>query len=283
MRRVLITGKNGNISRAIFDCLKNKHEIVSEQLSLRGENWKNFELSNFDTIVHVAGIVPKEGVNSEDFYEINYRLTEDFAEKAKNAGVQHFIYISSMAVYGVEPQISIKKGTVKQDTPCNPTSDYGKSKLFAEQSLHRLEDTSFNVTIIRVPSIYGRGKTEYLDQYKHLAKKFSKIPKVFTKNYKSMICIENLCELIYLAIKNRKFGIICPDDGEISAFEICKTIMPQKKASRFLGVILWLFKHSGRIKDYYGTVCYSKDITNVFNGEYRVLKYNDAIKKSYEE
>lgn len=283
MNRVIITGKNGNISTAISEWLTNKHDVISERISLRGSDWENNNFNEFDTVVHVAGIVPKEGVSSEDFYTINYKLTEKFAHKVKKDGVKHFIYISSMAVYGIEPQISVKKGTVTEQTPCTPLTDYGKSKLFAEESLKRLADENFTVTIIRVPSIYGKGKTEYLDQYKYLTEKFSRIPKVFTKNYKSMIYIDNLCELIYLIMIDGRGGVICPDDGEVSAFDICRTIAPHQKVSKVLGIILSLFRKNDRIKDYFGTVCYSKDLTSVFGGKYRICGYKEAIKKSYEK
>lgn len=283
MNKVLITGKNGNISTAIADWLKNRHGILTEQVSLRGGSWENLNFSDVDTVVHVAGIVPKEGVEVRDFYEINYKLTEKFAEKAKKDDVRHFIYVSSMAIYGIEPQISPKKGTIQEDTPYAPTSDYGKSKLLAEESLKKLKDKNFNITIIRVPSVYGKGKTEYLDQYKHIANKFDKIPKAFTANYKSMINIDNLCELIYLIIKEKQYGIICPDDGQISAFDICRAIYPYKKTSKVLGLIFEILRFSNRVRDYFGAVCYGKTLTDVFNGEYRVTDFKDAINKSYEK
>lgn len=280
--KVLITGKNGDISTAISEWLKEEHGFETEQISLRGEKWKENDLSAFDAVVHVAGIVPKDGVTAEDFYNINYELTKCFANKAKNEGIKHFVYISSMAVYGAEAQISCEKGTVKSDTPCKPISDYGKSKLLAEQSLKLIEDDNFKLTIIRAPSIYGKGKTEYLDQYKHITEKFKFIPKAFIKNYKSIIYVENLCELIYLVIENETTGVICPDDGQISAFDICKAVRPDKKNSKLLGLIFNLFKNSDRIRDYYGSLCYSENLTNKFDCKYRVLDFKQAVSKSYE-
>lgn len=283
MKKILITGKNGNVSTAIAEYLKQKHGVCTEQLSLRDGSWSQSDLCGFDAVIHVAGIVPKDGINPEDFYRINYRLTEEFAKKVKDCGIKHFIYISSMAVYGLGPQISAIKGTITDKTSCNPTTDYGKSKLLAENSLRELEDENFKLTVIRVPSIYGEGKTEYLDQYKHLADKFKYIPKAFTKNYKSMIYIDNLCELIYLIVKNAKYGIVCPDDGEISAFDVCRAIRNDKKVSRLEGVILSLLKYSSRIADYYGTICYCKELTEVFENKYRVCELSEAVVKSYEE
>lgn len=283
MKNVLISGKNGQLSKAISEWLNDKQDVCAEQISLRGNAWENESFCDYDTVVHVAGIVPKDDVKTDDFYAINHKLTERFANKAKKDGVKHFIYFSSMSVYGVEPQMNTVKGTVNEKTSCKPTSDYGKSKLLAEESLRRLSDDSFKITIIRVPSVYGKGKTEYLDQYKNIVNKFSKLPKVFTDKYKSMIYLDNLCELIHLIIKFEKYGIICPDDGQVSAFDICKAIAPKKKISKLLGLALLLIKNNARVKDYFGAVCYSKDLTDEFNGEYRVCNYRDAIAKSYEK
>ena len=282
MKKILFTGKNGQLSTAICAWLKNEHGLAAEQISLRDNAWETNDFSDFDTVIHVAGIVPKDGIEDDKFYELNYRLTEKFAEKVKKDGVKHFIYLSSMAVYGIEPQTDAVKGTVNENTPCKPLSAYGESKLLAEESLRRLSDEQFKVSVIRVPSIYGKDKTEYLDQYKHIASKFRKIPKAFTDKYKSMIYIDNLCELIYLIVVNKKYGIICPDDGQISAFDICRAIAPQKKASKLLGIVLLLIKNNARVKDYFGAVCYSKKLTDEFGGQYRVCDYREAIKQSYE-
>lgn len=281
MKKILLTGKNGQLSIAVSEYLNGK-SLSSERISLRGSEWQSIDLTDYSTIVHIAGVVPKNGVKPEDFYNVNYRLTEEFAKKAKESGVKHFIYLSSMSVYGIEPQISVKKGTITKKTPCLPKSDYGKSKLLAEESLKKLQDENFKLTIIRTPSIYGKGKTEYLDQYRHLVEKFNRIPKAFVNRYKSIICIDNLCELIYLIIKNEITGIICPDDGKISAFDICKAINPKKGISKLFGVIFSILQFSDRIRDYYGAICYSSDLTDIFNGRYRVCDFDIAIERSYE-
>ena len=125
-KRVLVTGKKGDLSKAIAYWLNNR-ECIAENISLRGDEWKTNDFGQYDAVVHVAGIVPKEGVSSEDFYRINAQLTKEFAQKVKQDGVRHFIYISSMAVYGKEQSMDSNEGRVTANTPCVPISDYGKS------------------------------------------------------------------------------------------------------------------------------------------------------------
>ena len=283
MKKVLVTGKNGSLSTAVANHLRTKNEYDVEQISLRGNAWKNSDYSDAEYVVHIAGVTPQNAKSPEDFFQINSELTKDLAEKCKADGVRQFVYISSMAVYGVVQSMDIAKGTVTKDTQPNPVTDYGKSKLLAEEYITPLESNDFRVAIIRVPSIYGKGKTEYIDQYKYLAEKLPVIPRAFEDHYKSAICVDNLCELIFLIVKEQAHGIICPDDGQISAVDFCSAIYPNIKKSRFVGKMMELIlKNNARILDYYGTVCYSQEFFSVFDGRYRILDLKEAITKAYE-
>lgn len=282
-KKILVTGKKGNISVRIAEWLTERGHVV-ENISLRGEAWLQESFQGYSAVVHVAGIVPKVGGAADDFYKINTELTKSLGEKAKKEGVRHFVYISSMAVYGRSQHISPKKGMITAQTACEPNSDYGKSKWQAEESLRALEDENFLVTCIRVPSVYGEGKTEYLDQYKHLNEKFGKIPYAFTRNYKSLIYLGNLCELIHLVLTSKTGGVICPDDGKYSAADICGAISPNVKKSRMLGFLFkTLLRKSDRVVDYYGAIYYEETFSNVFSGEYRLTSFQEAVKKAYEE
>ena len=282
MKRILVTGKNGSLSTAVADYLRSKNEYIVEQVSVRGESWKTQDFSDVDSIVHIAGVTPQNAKSTEDYYQINAELTKALAEKCKADGVRQFVYISSMAVYGIEQSMDITKGTVTKDTKPAPTTDYGKSKLMAEEYITSLESDDFRVAIIRVPSIYGKGKTEYIDQYKYLAEKLPMIPRAFEDRYKSAICVDNLCELIHLIVAGQSSGVFCPDDGQISAVDFCSAIYPNKKKSKLLGKLIELFlKNNARILDYYGAVCYDKDLANAFDGEYRIIGYQKSIRDIY--
>lgn len=283
-KRVLITGQSGSLSIAIAQWLQSKNNIVTSQLGLKDDEWKKQKLDCYDVVVHVAGVTPQNTTQAETFYTVNYQLTEELALKAKSEGVKQFIYLSSMAVYGLEQQMDINMGMAKEATLCKPKSDYGKSKFMAEECLRQMENGEFQLAIVRVPSIYGRGKTEYLDQYKYLSQKLPIIPNAFCSHYKSAIYVENLCELIYLLVENESRGVFCPDDGQYATVDYCAAIEPAKKKSKILGFLLErLLKGNDRILDYYGTICYSDELTNVFEGKYRVCNLEEAVKKSYEK
>lgn len=282
MQNIIVTGANGKLSCKAADWLKGKNVFGVEQLSLRGD-WQNHDFADTYGIVHIAGITPQNAKAESDYKKINYELTRELANKAKTDGVKQFVFISSMAVYGACQSIDPKKN-IDENTPCSPNSDYGKSKLKAEEYLKGLRDENFRVCIIRVPSIFDGEKNEYIEQYKYLADKLPVIPKCFINNYKSFIHSDNLCELIYLAIEADFDGIICPHDGKISAFDICSAIYPKKPKSRVFGLAVELFlKNNPRISDYYGAICYSENLTDVFDGKYRVTDSLNAIRKMYEK
>lgn len=282
MKNVLITGKAG-LSSTVKEYLLSGG-INAECLDVFGDNWKEENFSGYDTIVHVAGVVPGTNTKTDDFYSVNTKKTADIAKKAKADGIRHFVFLSSMAVYGVSQKMNEQDGTVDADTPCKPDSDYGKSKLLAENELRKYEDNDFSVALIRVPSIYGEGKTDYIDQYRYLADKLPFIPVCFTGLKKSVICVENLCELIRLIVENNTFGIVCPDDGPFSAVDFCSAIYPQKRKSILAGKIIEFFlRKNDRIVDYYGAVCYSPKASNIFGGEYRKTSLPEGVRKSYEQ
>ena len=281
MKKIIVTGAKGKLSCKVADWLKSKSEYSVEQLSLRGD-WQSYDFTDAYSIVHIAGVTPQNAKNEEDYGKINYELTKDLAKKVKSQGVKQFIFISSMAVYGIEQNITAGKGFIDSNTLCHPKSAYGISKLKAETCLSGLRDKSFSVCIIRVPSIYDKDKTEYIDQYKYLADKYPFIPKCFVSNYKSFIHTDNLCELIHFATHSEYDGIICPDDGLFSAFDICSAIYPNKPKLRLAGKLIELFmKTNPRIIDYYGAIFYCKEISNIFDGKYRVTNSLNAIKEIY--
>lgn len=283
VKKIVVTGAKGKLSCKTAEWLNNKNDYSAKQMSLRN-GIEEVNLDGVDSVVHIAGVTPQNVKSPDDYYKINTVLTEKLANKSKIQGVRHFVYISSMAVYGITQSIDQNGGQVNANTPCNPIDEYGKSKLRAEKSLVNLQDDRFKVCIIRVPSVFDEEKTEYTDQYKYLSDKLPFIPKAFTGNYKSFIHTNDLCELIYLVLENETGGVICPDDGEISAFDICRFISPHKPVSRISGKMIESFmRNNPRITDYYGAVYYSSSLTNVFGGKYRITDVRSAIGKIYEK
>lgn len=83
-------------------------------------------------VIHFAGsiVVPESVENPLKYYLNNTAKTRSLIESCVKGGVQHFIFSSTAAVYGM-----IETMPVREDTPLNPISPYGRSKLMTEWML----------------------------------------------------------------------------------------------------------------------------------------------------
>lgn len=86
-----------------------------------------------------------------EYYENNVEQSFILAEEAIAANVPHFIFASSCAIYG-NPQ----KSPVSEETPFEPISPYGRTKLMFEQMLTDLCVASdMNCCILRFFNVAG--------------------------------------------------------------------------------------------------------------------------------
>lgn len=111
-----------------------------------------FPNGNFDYCIHGATSVTSQDLTvckELSFESVIIDGTRRVLEFAKFSGVKRLLYISSGAVYGVQPSgIQILPETF----PCNPTSDYGKGKLLAE---NLCMESGINCVIARCFSFVG--------------------------------------------------------------------------------------------------------------------------------
>jgi len=211
MKEVLLTGANGFIGSCFHTFYKEKYKIKT--FSFLNNNLNSLNLNNINTIVHLSALVHQMGgASKEEYYRVNVDNSLKLAQKAKQSGVKHFIFMSSIKVYGEESD-----EVYKENTPCNPQDDYGRSKLKAEIELKKLEDSSFTISIIRTPIVYGAGvKANILNLIK-LVDKVPILPLGNIQNRRSMVYIVNLCAIIDRIIELKKSGIfLASDDKPIS-------------------------------------------------------------------
>lgn len=84
------------------------------------------------TILHFAAhtIVPESVSDPLKYYGNNTCATRNLIECAARAGIRHFIFSSTAAVYGTPPG-----GVAAEDSPTAPINPYGTSKLMSEWML----------------------------------------------------------------------------------------------------------------------------------------------------
>jgi len=273
---VTITGENGYISNEIALWLKSKDlEMNIKLISVRSE----LNISNeTDVLIHTAALVHnnENHFQESDYFNINTDLTIRLAQKAKNKGVKHFIFFSTMAVYGLE------QGQINSESPLQPKTFYGKSKLAAEQALQAMQDEDFVVSIVRPPMIYGPNCPGNYSLLRKLARKTPIFPNVY--NQRSMLFIDNLCEFINQLVINKNSGVFHPQDGTyICTSQMVLEIAKQNKhfilLSKIGGVMLMRtsLKFS-LINKIFGSLTYSKDISQYNDNTYQRITFIDAIR-----
>ena len=93
---------------------------------------RTFDEHRVGAVMHFAGsiIVPESVTNPLKYYRNNTAASRTLIEAAVTAGVRHFIFSSTAAVYGM-PEVS----PIGETTPQAPINPYGTSKLMTEWML----------------------------------------------------------------------------------------------------------------------------------------------------
>lgn len=275
MKKILITGANSYIGTSLERWLsKEPEKYTVDTVDMIGDSWKQKDFSGYDVVFHVAGIahVKETKKNKELYYKVNRDLSYETARKAKKEGIKQFIFLSSMSVYGLE------KGIIDENTPLNPKTNYGKSKLQAERLIVPLSDENFKVAVLRPPMVYGKGCK---GNYRRLAKLALKTP-IFPNihNKRSMIYIDNLCEFIRLLIDDCSSGIFFPQNEEyVCTSEMVKLIAEThgKKVlmTKLFNPLIRLLSIS-TVNKVFGDLVYKKEMSRSFSEK------NNSMKKNYE-
>jgi len=204
---LLVTGSSGFVGSYFKNKYADKYNIKT--FSFLNDNFDNFDLNSIETVVHLSALVHQMGGASYEEYErINVVQTLDLAKKAKESGVKHFIFMSSIKVYGEECDVAYN-----ETTQCKPQDEYGKSKLKAENELQKLEDDNFIVSIVRTPIVYGYGVKANIKNLINLVQKVPVLPFGNIQNRRSMVYIGNLCHLIEKIIETKKKGVVLATDN----------------------------------------------------------------------
>lgn len=207
---VLIGGKGSYIGTTVRDFLLKDPRYSVMELDMLDPAWRDFDFSSYDVVYQVAGIAhQKETIeNAHLYYEVNRDLAVEVAEKAKAAGVKRFIYMSSMSVYGLEQSDEL----ISLSTPTNPTTNYGWSKLQAEQKLRELEDENFSISFLRPPMVYGEGAPGNLEKLFKAVRKVHVFPTI--RNERSSISVDNLADGVKKIIECGYCGVVILQDNK---------------------------------------------------------------------
>jgi nucleoside-diphosphate-sugar epimerase len=213
--RALVTGANGFIGSHLVEklvrrgysvrCLVRETSDVRpiEGFSVeicRGDfrdlSFLEYSVQGVDEVFHLAALI--SALSWREYQEANITATRNLlaACSAKNPGLRKFVFVSSISASGPS-----EKGRAKTEhDPCLPVSDYGRSKLAAEQAVLELA-ADFPAVIIRPANVLGPRQKELLGAIKLIQKRI--MPLIGTGEPQTSLCdVEDVVDALILAAES---------------------------------------------------------------------------------
>ncbi|HEY0461402.1 MAG TPA: NAD-dependent epimerase/dehydratase family protein [Pyrinomonadaceae bacterium] len=176
-RKILVTGASGFVGGALLRELQNdgrfevygvikRHrefdtdsqwgaaKIFRSDISDSGIIRISEELKQAEIVVHAAGLAHQFGrVEKDEFRRVNVLGTENVCRLAQKIGAEHFVLISSVAVYG-----DYGATEIDETFACEPSGFYAESKLESESLAREFcERNEIRLTILRLSTVVGEG------------------------------------------------------------------------------------------------------------------------------
>lgn len=216
MTRVLVTGANGFVGRALCHTLTEygyfvrgavRSSVKSYQLPSGVEplvigdigpdtDWRD-ALVNVEVIIHLAArvhVMKEKAIDPwGEFLRVNSLVTKRLAQMAAFAGVRRFIFVSTIKVNGEQTK---ETAFTEADLPC-PQDYYAVSKWEAEQALQKIaKETLLEVVIVRLPLVYGPGVKGNFLRLMQWVDRGMPLPLAKINNRRSLIGVANLADLL---------------------------------------------------------------------------------------
>jgi nucleoside-diphosphate-sugar epimerase len=187
MQTIFLTGSTGFVGSNLRNYLSDQFAF---QTYARGEK----PLIKADVVVHLAGKAhdTKNVANPQEYYQINTELTREIYDAFLVSDARVFIFMSSVkAVADSVPDV------LTEETPPDPATQYGKSKLLAEQYiLAQPIPPGKRVYVLRPCMIHGPGNKGNLNLLFQVVSKGIPWPLASFNNRRSFCSIDNLCFII---------------------------------------------------------------------------------------
>jgi UDP-glucose 4-epimerase len=199
---VVVTGATGFLGRALCERLQTMGFRVRAAARHAAEGpWSDFVqldvpdsvpadlFAGAKAVYHLAGLahaIASEG-DARLYDDVNGRGTEEVAKRAKAAGVQRFVFMSSVKALG-EPGDEL----VREDQESTATDPYGRSKHNGEVAALGLHSADFQVVVLRPVLVYGPGAKGNLESLLRFVSGGRRPPLPALKNRRSLVGVNDL-------------------------------------------------------------------------------------------
>ena len=185
--------------------------FIELNLSSQEQLEKQLSGHQFDYVVHAAGVT--KCIDKRDFRRINTEGTKNLVNAllALQMPIRRFVYLSSLSVFGAIREQQPYEEIRETDTP-QPNTEYGRSKLEAEQWLDSLSPGpspegrgEFPYVILRPTGVYGPRERDYFLMAKSI-KQHSDFAVGFKRQDITFVYVTDVVQAVFLALEKGQTG-----------------------------------------------------------------------------
>ncbi|MBQ7426426.1 MAG: NAD-dependent epimerase/dehydratase family protein [Prevotella sp.] len=298
--RILITGASGFIGSFIVEeALKRGFETWAAvrkssskeflqderihfiELNLSSEKALHEQLKNvqFDYVVHAAGVT--KCLHKQDFYRINTEGTKNlvWALMDLKMPLRRFVYISSLSIMGAIREEQPYR-EIRERDKAQPNTEYGKSKLEAEQWLSRQNEKLemrneklFPFVILRPTGVYGPRERDYFMMAKSI-KAHTDFAVGFKQQDITFVYVTDVVQAVFLALEKGETGRrYFLSDGEVYQSSTFSNLIRRELGNPWwirITAPLWLLRIITFCGEYIGHL--TGKVTALNNDKYNIMR-----------
>lgn len=241
----LLTGGSGYVGQALARRLLNDRWRVrlalrssagvltgTESAAIDGlsasQDWSS-ALAGVSVVAHLAARVHVMSDKASDplaeFRAVNTAGTLKLARQAAAAGVQRFVFVSSIKVNGERTELG--RPYRSDDSPA-PEDPYGISKAEAEIGLRAIAaETGMECVIVRPPLVYGPGVKANFAAMLRWVDRGLPLPLGSINNKRSLVGLDNLVDLLAVCMTHQAAAgqtFLVSDNDDVSTTELLQRV-----------------------------------------------------------
>ena len=210
MTSCIVTGATGLVGRTLCRMLLGEgHNVIAlgrneqrlNELAELGADTRRVDISQSDwgtefpegVWFHCAAALT--GAEQDLLEAVNIRGTQHVIEQCRRSNTQLLVFVSSIATYSISVNVPRK-----EDSPQEPYSPYGKSKVRAEQLVKKC---GLPYVIVRPPFIGGPGDQNFLVEFSTRLEN-GKLPLISRNGKLGYVDARDLTRVMVAAMDNQK-------------------------------------------------------------------------------